>query len=366
MNYRFSIKFLVIFIVAILTIANSTAMLADNELSETKQNANYTSEVDISSYVRNIQQTINKNWQPPLGTGTKNVVVLFSIDRNGRVFELKIKKSSKDNKTDEAALVAVNSSSPFGPLPDEYVQDKMDIEFIFDYKIWETLSNSQMSFNQYLKNLQDRMFAKWGLLGASKQLKTTIVFDLGDKGDIINPEILYSSGDNKFDNLALKTVKDVSPFYELPVQNRGQLNSVRATFSYSDKPAVYLTREQGEEISPTFTPLEISCDMIPEVFNARWKGNIVTPDVKNLPFNIKKENQQLYVFIGSKKYLTEALNVINNKDISFVIDSGTSPDAKIKFIGKISDTSINGTAFDISGKEGYWFLNKVEEEAGHF
>ncbi len=60
-----------------------------------------------------LKKAINKNWHPPKNQGGKNeAVVRFNIQRDGRLTNLKILKSSGYNIYDTAAIKALEHSSP--------------------------------------------------------------------------------------------------------------------------------------------------------------------------------------------------------------------------------------------------------------
>ncbi|MBI3581278.1 MAG: TonB family protein [Nitrospinae bacterium] len=60
------------------------------------------------------------------------VVVLFSIDRSGKIVKSKIEESSDDAEIDKSALEAVGKSAPFAPLPEGYKEETLDVHFGFN------------------------------------------------------------------------------------------------------------------------------------------------------------------------------------------------------------------------------------------
>lgn len=92
----------------------------------------------FDSYMKELQQEIKKNWNPPEGTESKNVVVLFSIMKDGTLLNVRIKKPSGIYEVDEAATNAVKLTFPFKALPSEYHGDRVEVEFTFDYKVLGT------------------------------------------------------------------------------------------------------------------------------------------------------------------------------------------------------------------------------------
>ncbi len=98
-------------------------------------------EPDMGPYMRELQRRIKKNWDPPRGTASKRVVLLFNIARDGRLLGMSLYKSSGDPATDRAAMSAVEITAPFRTLPPEYRDDSAQIEFTFDYNVFGVTSN---------------------------------------------------------------------------------------------------------------------------------------------------------------------------------------------------------------------------------
>ena len=93
-------------------------------------------EPDFGPYMRDLQQRIKRNWEPPKGEESRRVVLLFSIARDGRLMNVKVSKSSGLTTADNAAVNAVRLTAPFRPLPAEYKENSVDIEFTFDYNVF--------------------------------------------------------------------------------------------------------------------------------------------------------------------------------------------------------------------------------------
>ncbi len=60
------------------------------------------------------------------------VVVLFSIDRGGKIVKSEIEESSYDTEIDKSALEAVVKSAPFPPLPEGYKEETLVVHFGFN------------------------------------------------------------------------------------------------------------------------------------------------------------------------------------------------------------------------------------------
>lgn len=93
-------------------------------------------EPDFGPYMHDLQQRIKRNWDPPKGEESRRVVLLFTIARDGRLMNVKVKQPSGMASADKAATAAVQISAPFKPLPAEYKKDSVEIEFTFDYNVF--------------------------------------------------------------------------------------------------------------------------------------------------------------------------------------------------------------------------------------
>ncbi len=93
-------------------------------------------EPDFGPYIAELQRRIRKNWNPPTADRSKRVIALFTIGKDGRLMNYRIKQSSGTQVADQAALAAIMASAPFRPLPVNYRENSIDVEFIFDYEIY--------------------------------------------------------------------------------------------------------------------------------------------------------------------------------------------------------------------------------------
>lgn len=93
-------------------------------------------EPDFGPYMRELQRRIKMNWDPPRGNESKQVVLLFKIAKDGRLLSCSVFKSSGNSDTDKAAIRAVAETAPFRPLPSEYKEQSIDIQFTFDYNVF--------------------------------------------------------------------------------------------------------------------------------------------------------------------------------------------------------------------------------------
>lgn len=126
-----------LFVILIIPIVKAEPVLVPisktNGQQISKNNAN---DVDLGPYIRNLQRTIKYNWNPPKNNVQKPVVTSFVIAKNGNLLNYVIKKSSGDKLVDEAAIMAIKNSAPFNPLPSDLKENRIEIQFIFDYNVF--------------------------------------------------------------------------------------------------------------------------------------------------------------------------------------------------------------------------------------
>jgi protein TonB len=81
-------------------------------------------------YVDQMLALISRNWtRPPVGGGIE-AWLHYRIERDGRIVEVEILRSSGINSFDLAALRAVQSASPLPPLPRAFREDSLGVNLI--------------------------------------------------------------------------------------------------------------------------------------------------------------------------------------------------------------------------------------------
>jgi TonB family protein len=81
-------------------------------------------------YVDQMLALISRNWTRPLVGGGVEAWIHFEIERDGRLRDIRILRSSGINSFDLAALRAVQSSSPLPPLPRAFREDTLGVNLI--------------------------------------------------------------------------------------------------------------------------------------------------------------------------------------------------------------------------------------------
>jgi protein TonB len=89
-------------------------------------------------YVRVVQQKVSENWLKyevdPRIADAQRVYVTFDIKRDGHPTNVQIEQSSGVPSLDQSAVRALQRIDTFGPLPPDYSESKVSVEFWFDYK----------------------------------------------------------------------------------------------------------------------------------------------------------------------------------------------------------------------------------------
>ena len=88
-------------------------------------------------YTKKLQQKIKKNWKPKKYQKNLKAIALFSINKKGEIIELKLKQSSSNKGFDKEALKTIKQSAPFDPLPQDFEGQKVDVQFTFEYRLYQ-------------------------------------------------------------------------------------------------------------------------------------------------------------------------------------------------------------------------------------
>ncbi len=98
-----------------------------------------TQSIKYASYMEHIKNKIQNVWvypQEAIQTDQQGqLLILFSIDKNGNLVRLKLIRSSGYSLLDKAALQAVRDASPFPPLPKRFNLDVLNIYATFEYTL---------------------------------------------------------------------------------------------------------------------------------------------------------------------------------------------------------------------------------------
>ncbi len=90
---------------------------------------------DFGPYMLLMQKRVKELWQPPKGEENRKVVVAFTVDSQGAVSNLSIKRSSGVSAADDAALKAIKEAAPFPPMPQGSKTTALDVQFELNYNV---------------------------------------------------------------------------------------------------------------------------------------------------------------------------------------------------------------------------------------
>ena len=83
-------------------------------------------------YLNNVQQKLERHWNPPSELKNMKVIVAFTIFIDGSISEPSISRSSGNSTIDNLALRAVKLAAPFGKLPPGFDGDRLDLNSTFN------------------------------------------------------------------------------------------------------------------------------------------------------------------------------------------------------------------------------------------
>ncbi len=85
-------------------------------------------------YLQQMLERIGENWEDPVygRTNKLKATVFFVIERDGRLTDVKLERSSGDGIFDESCVRAVLVTGKLPPLPDEFTTSRLKIHLEFE------------------------------------------------------------------------------------------------------------------------------------------------------------------------------------------------------------------------------------------
>lgn len=85
-------------------------------------------------YLQQMLERIGENWEDPVygRTNKLKATVFFVIERDGRLTDVKLERSSGDGLFDESCVRAVLVTGKLPPLPDEFTTSRLKIHLEFE------------------------------------------------------------------------------------------------------------------------------------------------------------------------------------------------------------------------------------------
>jgi TonB family protein len=92
-----------------------------------------------SSYANTIKKVLMDHWMYPQ-EALKNliegdVLVLFTLNRQGRLYDIRIIQPSAEDTLDKEVVRAIRSAVPFPPFPDSVAVERLNIKANFAYRL---------------------------------------------------------------------------------------------------------------------------------------------------------------------------------------------------------------------------------------
>lgn len=111
------------------------ALPNSNRFNRGTQGIDASRDVDMGSYLMELQQRVRQQWIPGLTQSSQRTVVFFAVSRSGQVRGLRVIRPSGSSVTDQAALSAISRAAPFAPLPSGYSENYINIRFSFNINV---------------------------------------------------------------------------------------------------------------------------------------------------------------------------------------------------------------------------------------
>lgn len=96
-----------------------------------------TSEFKHRGYMRTLKEKIESIWGYPKDAVRKkmsgDLYIMFTIKKNGKLSDVEILRTSGHWSLDMAAIQALKDAEPFWPLPDDWLEDRLEIKGHFIY-----------------------------------------------------------------------------------------------------------------------------------------------------------------------------------------------------------------------------------------
>lgn len=95
-------------------------------------------DVNMGPYVQKIERRIKNTWRPPRGSSSSKIQVKFVVHRDGSISDIQILRPSRKPDENDAAITALKRAAPFDRFPNGYANNTVDIEFTFNYDVFQT------------------------------------------------------------------------------------------------------------------------------------------------------------------------------------------------------------------------------------
>lgn len=91
----------------------------------------------LQLYTDKVHQRISRNWRIPPGVptdGNLDAGLFFRVDQNGRVFDVRVNRSSGNSAFDEYCVSAIYKSAPLPPPPSDFAKEALNEGITVSFK----------------------------------------------------------------------------------------------------------------------------------------------------------------------------------------------------------------------------------------
>ena len=85
----------------------------------------------MEDYIAQSRRKIKNNWYPPTSSFENTATIVVKLDKNGKLLNCSLSQPSPDDGFNNSLIKAVKKTK-FSPLPDEFSEDSVDIDFTFN------------------------------------------------------------------------------------------------------------------------------------------------------------------------------------------------------------------------------------------
>lgn len=185
------------------------------------------------TYSPDLTRRIKRAWFPPKLYESKRVALIFKIDKDGNLSNLRVDRSSGVSSADQAALKAVENAAPFRPLHNQLI-DPLDV-----YAVFDRVPDSESSV--YLE------------LRSSNNLLSK--FKLGTPNSSYSrfPPISSSPRFNLFSYRQSKFSQDARTMSANPISSAPGITAPSVTSAKAEEPKFYNVRDEQRKFCQNFT-----------------------------------------------------------------------------------------------------------------
>lgn len=118
-------------------IYNTRVAANSYKVDVTKKDVSYRNQYKAKNkneYINIIAKELYKNWEPPKSAQNSSAIIIVQIARDGSLQNYVFAQKSQDSANNRSIMAAVEKAVPYGIFPDDIKTDKIDLQFIFEYK----------------------------------------------------------------------------------------------------------------------------------------------------------------------------------------------------------------------------------------